>query len=167
MKTILETERLILRELTEADADNLLALNASPSVTRYIPGEPPLTTRDQALVILRERVFPQYGRGLGRWACILKMGGDFIGWSGVKHVPEHAEYDIGYRFIERYWRYGYATEAARGVLAYARQHLAGERVVGKAMPENRASIRVLEKIGLVFEGDTEEDGYPLRVYVMR
>jgi ribosomal-protein-alanine N-acetyltransferase len=167
MKMVLETERLILREMTEADADNLFELNQSPNVTRYIPGEPPLTTRDDAVVVLRERVFPQYERSLGRWACIVKASGDFIGWCGVKHEPEHEEYDLGYRFLERYWGLGYATEAARGALAYARAHLAGERVVGKAMPENRASIRVLEKIGLVFEGTTEEDGCLLRVYVMR
>ena len=167
MKTVLETERLILREMTELDADNIFELSQNPNVTRYIPGEPPLTMRDEALAVLRERVFPQYQRGLGRWACIVKSSGDFIGWCGVKHEPEHAEYDLGYRFLERYWGQGYATEAARGALAFARQHLAGERVVGKAMPENRASVRVLEKIGLVFEGEAEEDGCQLRVYVMR
>ena len=88
MKTVLETERLILREMTEADADNLLALNRSPNVTRYVPGEPPLRTRDDALVVLRERVFPQYERSLGRWACIVKTSGDFIGWCGVKHEAD-------------------------------------------------------------------------------
>ena len=167
MKTVLETERLILREMTEADAVNLFELNQSPKVTRYLPGEPPLTTHEQALAVIRERVQPQYPRGLGRWACIVKGSGEFIGWSGVKHFPEYGEYDIGYRFSERYWGMGYATESARAVLAYARKHLAGERVVGKAMPENVASVRVLEKIGLVYEGDTVEDGCLFRVYVMR
>jgi RimJ/RimL family protein N-acetyltransferase len=167
MKTILETKRLLLREMTEADADHLFALNENPNVTRYIPGEPPLKTRDDALEVLRVRVFPQYARGLGRWACIVKASGDFIGWSGVKHVAEDGEYDIGYRFVEHAWGHGYATEAARAVLAFAREHLAGERVVGKAMVENVASRRVLEKIGLVYEGIADDDGCEVAVYVMR
>lgn len=167
MKTVLETERLILREMTEADAGHLLELNRNPKVTRYITGEPPLTRHEQALTIIRERVLPQYARGLGRWACIVKATGDFIGWCGVKHDAEYGEYDLGYRFLESHWGHGYATEAARASLAYARQHLPGERVVGKAMPENGASIHVLEKIGLIYEGDTEEDGAVYRVYVMR
>jgi [ribosomal protein S5]-alanine N-acetyltransferase len=167
MKTVLETERLILREMTEDDAGNLFELNQNPNVMRYIPGEPPVTSRDDALAVLRERVFPQYARRLGRWACIVKATGEFIGWSGVKHIPEDGEYDVGYRFLEPHWGKGYATESARAVLAYARQHLAGERVVGKAMLENRASRHVLEKIGLVFEGNAEEEGVQFAVYVMR
>jgi [ribosomal protein S5]-alanine N-acetyltransferase len=167
MKTVLETERLILREMTEADADNLFALNENPKVTRYIPGEPPLQSREDALAVLRERVFPQYANRLGRWAVIVKATGEFIGWSGVKYIAEDDEYDIGYRYMEPYWGQGYATEAARAVLAYAREHLAGKRVVGKAMPENQASVHVLEKIGLVREGDVEEEGHVLAVFVMR
>lgn len=163
---MLETRRLLLREMTEADAENLFALNQNPNVTRYILGEPPLTTREQALAILRERVFPQYAHGLGRWACIEKSSGDFIGWCGVKHVPEEGEYDLGYRFFEQHWGKGYATEAASAVCEFARRQLHGKRVVGKAMLDNRASRRVLEKIGLVFEGDVEEEGCQLAVYVL-
>ena len=166
MATMLETRRLLLREMTEADAGHLFALNQNPNVTRYIVGEPPLTTREQALAVLRERVFPQYALGLGRWACIEKRSGDFIGWCGVKHLPEDGEYDLGYRFFEQHWGQGYATEAASAVCDFARQHLSGKRVVGKAMRDNRASRRVLEKIGLVFEGDVESEGCQLAVYVL-
>jgi [ribosomal protein S5]-alanine N-acetyltransferase len=167
MKAVLETERLILREMTEDDADNLVALARNPNVTRYIPGEPPVNTREEALVVLRERIFPQYRHSVGRWACIVKATGEFIGWCGVKHLPENAEYDIGYRFLEPQWGKGYATEAARATLLFSRQHLAAERVVGRAMPENLASVHVLEKIGLVYEGEVEEEGVPLKIYVMR
>jgi ribosomal-protein-alanine N-acetyltransferase len=163
---MLETRRLLLREMTEADADHLFALSQNPNVTRYIVGEPPLTTREQALAVLRERVFPQYAHGLGRWACIEKSSGDFIGWCGVKHVPEDGEYDVGYRFFEEHWGKGYATEAASAVCDFARRQLQGKRVVGKAMLENRASRRVLEKVGLVFEGEIEEEGCALAVYVL-
>lgn len=163
---MLETRRLLLREMTEADAGHLLELSQNPNVTRYIMGEPPLTTRAQALEVLRERVFPQYPQRIGRWACIAKSSGDFIGWCGVKHMPEDGEYDLGYRLLETYWGHGYATEAAGAVCDFARQHLRGKRVVGKVMHGNLASRRVLEKLGLVFEADIDEDGCPVAVYVL-
>ena len=164
VKTILETERLLLREMTEDDAEHLVELNRNPNVMRYIPGEPPTNTRADALAVIRERIFPQYALGLGRWACIVKASGDFVGWCGVKEVG--GEYDIGYRFMETHWGLGYATESARAVVGFARKHLAGRRVVGKAMTENRASRHVLEKIGLILEGTVSEDGLLLAVYIL-
>lgn len=166
MRSMLETSRLLLREMTEDDADNLLVLGQNPNVTRFIVGEPPLTTREQALAILRERVFPQHAQGLGRWACIEKSSGAFLGWCGVKHMPEDGEYDLGYRFLEEHWGKGYATEAASAVRDFARRELPGKRVVGKAMLDNAASRRVLEKIGMVFEGNIDEEGCPVAVYVL-
>jgi ribosomal-protein-alanine N-acetyltransferase len=166
MRSMLDTPRLLLREMTEDDAGNLFTLGQNPNVTRYIVGEPPLTTREQALSILRERVFPQYAAGLGRWACIEKRSGEFLGWCGVKHVPEDGEYDLGYRFLEQHWGKGYATEAASAVRDFARRELAGKRVVGKAMLDNAASRRVLEKIAMVFERTIDEEGALVAVYVL-
>jgi RimJ/RimL family protein N-acetyltransferase len=163
---ILETSRLLLREMTEADAEHLLALGRNPNVMRYIPGEPPVTSLDDALVVLRERVFPQYAHGIGRWACIEKTSGAFIGWCGVKYIAEDDEYDVGYRFFEEHWGNGYATESASAVCELARRHLVGKRVVGKALRDNAASRRVLEKIGLVYEGEVETEFGPTSVYVL-
>jgi RimJ/RimL family protein N-acetyltransferase len=166
MTTILETPRLVLREMTESDADSLLALGQSPNVMRYILGEPPVTSRDDALAVLRGRVFPQYAWGLGRWACIEKAGGAFIGWCGIKHMPDDGEYDVGYRFLEAWWGKGYATEAARAVCELAREKLRGQRVVGLAMLDNLASRRVLEKSGMVLEREGERDGVAMAVNVL-
>jgi RimJ/RimL family protein N-acetyltransferase len=163
---IIETQRLILREMTESDAEHLLALSQSPNVMRYILDEPPLTSREEALAALRERVFPQYAQGLGRWACVEKSSGDYIGWCGIKHMPDDGEYDLGYRFFEEHWGKGYATEAASATCDFARRHLPGKRVVGKAMRDNVASRRVLEKVGLVFEGESENEGCTIAVYVL-
>ena len=155
---ILETARLRLREMVEADVHDVYLLNSSPNVMRYLGAERPLSSLDEALMLLRERIFPQYqSYGVGRGAVILKDNGLFIGWCGLKYQPAANEYDLGYRFIQNYWGKGYATEAARGVLEYCRQHLMGKRIVGKALLENVGSIRVLEKIGMQFER-TEEDG---------
>jgi RimJ/RimL family protein N-acetyltransferase len=163
---IFETQRLFLREMTEADAGHLLALSRNPNVMRYIRGEAPLTTQEAALAVLRERIFPQYALGLGRWACIDKRSGEYLGWCGIKHMPAVREYDLGYRFFEHHWGKGYATEAASAAGDFARERLRGERVVGKALRDNVASRRVLEKIGMVFEGDVEEEGCAVAVYVL-
>jgi RimJ/RimL family protein N-acetyltransferase len=162
---ILETARLRLREMVEADVHDVYLLNSSPNVMRYLGAERPLSSLDEALMLLRERIFPQYqSYGVGRWAVILKDNGLFIGWCGLKYEPAANEYDLGYRFIQNYWGKGYATEAARGVLEYCRQHLMGKRIVGKALLENVGSIRVLEKIGMQFERTEEDSDGTVAVY---
>lgn len=163
MAIIFGTERLVLREMTEEDAPQLLALHRNPNVMRFIPGEPPLRTVEDAIALMRDNVFLQYARGVGRWACIEKASGAYVGWSGVKYIAEDDEYDVGYRFHEEYWGKGFATESARGVCDFARARLAGERVVGKAMHGNVASRRVLEKAGMEYE----KDEGAFRVYVLR
>jgi [ribosomal protein S5]-alanine N-acetyltransferase len=162
---ILETPRLRLREMVEADVHDVYLLNSSPNVMRYLGAERPVSSLDEALTLLRERIFPQYqSSSVGRWAVILKDNGLFIGWCGLKYDPAANEYDLGYRFIQNYWGKGYATEAARGVLEYCRQDLTGKRIVGKALIENVASIRVLEKIGMQFERNEEDSDGTVAVY---
>jgi RimJ/RimL family protein N-acetyltransferase len=163
---VLETPRLLLRQMTEADAGALVALNRNPNVMRYILSEPPTRTEEDALSALHERIFPQYALGLGRWACIEKSSGAFLGWCGLKYLAEEGEYDLGYRFAEEHWGKGYATEAASATRDYARKVLSGKRVVGKAACDNVASCRVLSKIGLTFEGHEEHDGLTIAVYVL-
>jgi [ribosomal protein S5]-alanine N-acetyltransferase len=156
MRTILETPRFILREMTEADADQLVRLNANPNVIRYV-GEGPVAGTEAALELLHTRVFPQYARhGVGRWAVIRKDDDRYVGWCGLKYLEDTREYDLGYRFYEEHWGRGYATETARAVLDWARAHLPNVRIVGKAHVDNSASIRVLEKLGLRFEAHADD-----------
>ncbi len=165
MTPTLQTERLFLREMTEADAENVYLLNRSPSVTRYL-GEPNLASADEALEILRTRILPQYrDYGVGRLALIRRDSGEFLGWCGLRYLADEDAYDLGYRLHENTWGQGYATEAARAVLQFAAQHLAGKKIIGKAMLENRASIRVLEKIGMRFDAYAHEHGGPIAIYV--
>ena len=165
---ILETARLQLREMVEADVHDVYQLNSSPDVMRYLGAERTLSSLEEALALLRVRIFPQYQNySIGRWAVILKSNRLFIGWCGLKYEPETNEYDLGYRFIQKYWGKGYATEAARGVLEYCRLHLPDKRIVGKALIENLASIRVLEKIGMQFEGFDEHGDGTVAVYSLR
>ena len=149
MKTI-ETDRLILREYTEEDAPAFFALNRDPKVMRYVPDEP-MVSIEQAREILRSHPITDYKeRGFGRFACILKTTGEHVGFSGLKYLKEIDDVDLGFRFIPSQWGKGLATEAALASIRYGFDELQLNRIVGLAEPENRASIRVLEKLGMRF-----------------
>jgi ribosomal-protein-alanine N-acetyltransferase len=166
VRIILETSRLSLRELTEEDAPDVHRLNSNPNVMRYLGAEAILLSPEEALSMLRSRIFPLYARyGMDRWAVMLRETNALIGLCGLRYLPRTNEYDLGYRFFENYWGKGYATECARAVLDYGRNQLPGARIVGKAFPENLASIRVLEKIGMQFEGNEPYQGGTVAVYV--
>ncbi|MFI1771442.1 GNAT family N-acetyltransferase [Thalassobellus citreus] len=96
--------------------------------------------------------------GLGRWAVINKENNEFLGWCGLKFSEELNEYDIGFRFFKKHWNKGYATESAKSCVEYGLNKLKLHEIVGRAMTENKASIRVLEKIGLEYNRDFDFEG---------
>ncbi|SHG19000.1 Protein N-acetyltransferase, RimJ/RimL family [Microbulbifer donghaiensis] len=149
--TILETQRLWLREFTLDDIEDYYLLNANPEVVRFV-GRKPLTSRDQALQLLQAGPLRDYReRGMGRLACIAKDSGRLIGFAGVKYVAEIDEVDIGYRFLPEYWGRGLASESATAVMAYGRTVLGLQRIVGIVDPANEGSASVLRKLGLQYE----------------
>ena len=157
-KIYVETKNLILRELMPSDAEGMFELDSDPLVHRYLGNTPVKNIKATRRII--ENIRQQYvERGIGRWAAIEKSSGDFIGWSGLKLNTEQEFnnkidfYDIGYRFIPRYWGKGYATESAVASLDYAFNTLNLKTVVGMAEIENLASNRILQKIGLNYIED--------------
>ncbi|MNU76505.1 anhydro-N-acetylmuramic acid kinase [compost metagenome] len=158
-KIVLETERLYLREMTPEDAESAYLLNLDPEVIRYT-GDDPFESMEEAKAFLEK--YDHYQKyGFGRWGVILKETNEYLGWCGLKYTPELDEFDIGYRFMRKFWGFGYATEAAEACLHYGFDQLTLPAIVGRAMPENGASVRVLEKIGLTylenrFTDETEE-----------
>lgn len=151
MKTILQTPRLILREFHLKDAENFYALNLNPNVVKYT-GDPPFQSISEAEEFLKN-YNPYAAYGYGRWAVIEKETGKFIGWCGLKF--DGKETDIGFRFFEEHWGKGFATESAKACLAFGFTKLKLEEIIGRAMHENLASIKVLEKIGMKFESEME------------
>lgn len=151
---ILETPRLMLREIADEDARELLRLHSHPLVTRYLC-EPPWDSLERAhearLADARQRA-----RGGGRWACIDKRDGLFVGVVSLTCADEpsaeaSAEVrtaELAYRFFPEQWGRGLATETGRAVLAHAFAELDLAVVVARVLADNAASIRVLEKLGM-------------------
>lgn len=150
MKTIIETDRLILREITHDDIDVLFKLHADAAVQKYT-GESVITTKTEIEKAIRQRIVHYKAHGFGRWATILKKENQFVGWAGLAYLPEFDEIDLGYRFLPEYWGLGIATEASRAILTYGFETLKLTRIVAIAVPENKASLRVMEKVGMEFE----------------
>lgn len=162
MKFYIETDRLILRELLESDVEGMYELDSNPEVHRYL-GNNPIKEKNQILPII-QYVSQQYiENGIGRWAVIEKTSNAFIGWSGLKLVKEtrnqHTHYyDLGYRFIQKYWGKGYATESALASLNYGFGELNLETIFAAAQAENIASNKILQRCGLVLINQYLEDG---------
>lgn len=148
--TVLETERLLLRKINLDDAAFMLDLLNQPSFIQFI-GDRNVRTLDDAREIIQKRYLAAYERlGFGIYLTALKDGAP-IGICGLVKRDALEDVDIGYAFLPQYWSQGYAIEAASAVMDYARTRLGLARVVGIVAPDNAASIRVLEKLGLRFE----------------
>ena len=165
MHTIFETPRLILRRFSAEDAPLIFHLNSDPEVVKYVH-ERLLQTEEDAKDVIVNIILPQYERNLGRWAMHTKSDNEFIGWCGLKYLPERNEIDLGYRIKKKSWGNGYATEAAIHTLAYGFNTLQLPLIVGKAHVENLASLKILEKIGMKFIREEVEDECPIKVYTI-
>jgi ribosomal-protein-alanine N-acetyltransferase len=148
MKVILETDRLLVREYVEEDAEAFFKLNTDPEVLRFVPDKALLNV-EQARQILIDHPIADYRKyGFGRGACILKHSGEQIGFAGLKYLEELGEVDLAYRLLPTHWGQGLATEAALASVGYGFADLGLKQIIGLVMPENVASVRVLEKAGL-------------------
>jgi len=163
MNVIIETNRLLLRTFTEDDAPLLYELNLDPEVTRFTLD--PMTDVQHANKVLVEVILPQYALyNHGRWAVHLKPDLEFIGWCGLKYIPERQEIDLGYRFRQKFWGKGFATESAYACMQYGFQKLNMRRIVGRALVGNAGSIKVLEKIGMQYVAEEVIDGLLHKTY---
>ena len=163
MSAIFETDRLILREWTIDDAEAAFAIYGDPEVTRYLgaTGEP-----DPSLAYRQERMPAMVARytdhpGYGIWAMVRRDDGEIIGGTGLMTLEEGPNVEIAYTLRHDAWGMGYATEVARGTIAYGFDALALEKLVGVAYPENVASHKVLLKAGMRHLGPRLAYGHQL------
>lgn len=152
---ILETNRLILREFENEDAEFLFQLNANSNVLKYT-GDEPFASINEAKIFIKN--YDHYQKfGMGRWTVIEKDTNSPIGWCGLKnHNNEFI--DLGFRFLEDYWNKGFATESAKACIDFGFNQLNLDEIVGRTMPQNFGSKRVLEKIGMQFSHKENVDG---------
>lgn len=157
MKKILETERLILREMVLEDANDLYEMDADAEVQKYTGDIVPTSVND---IVKRISNYPDYKKyGYGRWTTVLKESNEIIGWCGLKYLDDIQDTDLGYRWKPKHWNKGYATEASMACLKYGFEQLNLNQVVAQVLPENDASVRVLEKVGMTYwkQLNTEEN----------
>ncbi len=159
MHVVLETERLLLRHYTEADAVHLMEMEREPDWLRYVHRQP-LADVDAYRNKIRTVFLPHYEKpdGLGPWAVVEKASGLYMGGCHLRlgqdvdiateigYSPDDVE--LGYGLRKPFWSKGYATEVARGLVRKAFTEHGAACVVAMVRVDNLASVRVLEKAGL-------------------
>jgi ribosomal-protein-alanine N-acetyltransferase len=151
----LRTERVVLRGFEEDDlAIWNRVLFADPEVRRFLPIEEPLTDEELTGFLQRARAH-WLARGYGIWAACDATSGALMGHCGLRHLPDVDETELLYALARPYWGGGLATEAAAAALAFGFDRTPLVRVVAYAVPENRGSTRVMEKVGMGFEAETD------------
>ncbi len=168
---ILETERLVLRGWRDEDLAPFADLNADPRVMRHFPSVVSRAHSDRFASRIADH-FAQHGFGL--WAVEIKGVASFAGFIGLAIPQFEAHFtpcvEIGWRLAAEHWGSGYAPEGARAALAFGFKTL--DEIVSFTVPENVASRRVMEKIGMTHDPSEDFDhpslpgGHPLRRHVL-
>ena len=173
MDLILETDRLIMREMRHEDAEALFEMDSNPNVHKYLWNKPFTTIEEIHKYI--EMVRSQYERNnIGRFSTILKETNELIGWTGIKYIDDHIEngntnfYDYGYRLNEKFWNKGYASEASKAWLEHGFNEMNIDVMNAYTHAENGASNHVLSKCGMIFMEDyIDEHGAPWKWWQMK
>lgn len=155
----LQTPRLLLRKITLEDRDAIFAWARDPEVTRYGSWEAHQTPHDTEMFI--EACVRQYDRkGLGPWLIELRETNEVVGTCGFGYVDRlDRRGGIGYFLAQAHWRQGLAPEAAAAILRFGFGALALNRIEARCMLANTASERVMQKIGMRYEGTLRQDMY--------
>ncbi len=156
----IETKRLILRKLEEADAPSIFLMDSDPEVMKYIgvPVSTDISESKQAIKMIQK----QYEEnGVGRLAVIEKESGLMIGWSGLKLLTKETNgyqnvLELGYRFLPESWGKGYAVEAGIASLEYGFNELNADAIYAYAHSGHDVSNHILRKLGFEKTSEFEE-----------
>ena len=163
MPVVVETERLLLREMLLNDLEPLGAIMANPVVMRYYR-EPFTPERTRGWIVAQQTSYREHGFGL--WAVVHRESATFLGQAGLRSqdVDGVSEVELGYMLDEPAWRQGFGKEAATAVLDHAFRALGIPRVVAIVHPKNTASRRTAESAGMLHEKDAEVFGSTHAIY---
>ena len=160
------TERLTLRPFRLDDVDAYARLRAQPALVRFLPGGVAQAAEARASA---ERIVPAFAaqwdaRGYGPWAVVETSSQRFVGHLGLRYLPELNETEVLYMLDEAVWGRGYATEGCVVACELAFRTIGLARVIAMAMPENVASVRVMQKLGMRYQADVDWAGLRLVRY---
>lgn len=162
----ISTNRTRLRPFLLEDVDDAFRVFGDPVVMRYMTTGPD-PDRDATRRRIERYLRLQEDRGFSKWAVLDRESGRYLGDSGLTVVEETGEIELGYRLEPASWGKGLATEVARAWLGRAFGVLKLDRLIAFAHPENAPSIRVMEKIGLIFDRRAQLGGMAVVVYAAR
>ncbi len=154
----LESERLVLRSFTEADAAPMAGIDADPEVMRFYPS---VRTRDETDAMIASIMATEAREGFSFMAADYRPTGEFVGLIGMSVIGEplrstlkgRPRVEIGWRFAKSFWGTGLAPEGARVLLDHAWSVLGLEEVVAFTFEGNQPSRRVMEKLGMTRDPD--------------
>ena len=160
--TILETDRLILRDLQESDLPALIAMNQDSDVMQYFP-KPYSQAESLRLYQGIQDEVKAYGYSL--WAVEEKTSQEFIGLVGLHHsdlriFAGKEAVEIGWRLRKEFWNHGYATEAAQACLDFAFQQASLSEVYSFTSLLNLPSQKVMQKLGMEFVKEFDNEKVP-------
>ncbi|WP_282610415.1 GNAT family N-acetyltransferase [Pelagibius sp. Alg239-R121] len=164
---IIETERLILEPFSPSHAETLNAMNADPEIMRYIGGRSVETLEETKAAIAR--VDARWKNlGYSWWAILHRKEKEIIGAACVQNLAnnEGAPLEIGWRLKSEFQGQGFATEAGQAAIDFAFEHLGVDYLVAVAHPDNKASHRVMERLGMTYVGIEEHYDAPCVVYAL-
>lgn len=164
LDSVLETDRLNLRQANADDHEFIFRLLNEPSWLRFI-GDRNIKTQEDARRYISEVLVPTYTRfGFGLYIVELKRTGRPIGLCGLIKRDDLEDVDIGFAFLRQYWHQGYAMESARAVIWHASQTFALTRIVAITSPENASSIKLLDRLGFIYERMVNFEKARLKLY---
>lgn len=161
----LSTPRLLLRPPTMEEVDEYARVWGDPNVTRHLPGGRP-RSREQAERGLQSYIQHWEEHGFGAWSLYVTSDETWVGYCGLRHLPEMGEVELLYALDPWWWNRGLITEAARAAARHGFETVGLERIIALAVPQNVASIRVMEHLSMRFEKVVHAFGLEAVLYAL-
>jgi ribosomal-protein-alanine N-acetyltransferase len=162
---MIETPRLRLRRLRPSDEPDLVALDSDPEVMRYVGSPAGVKSREETLERVRQRIGADHGP-IGFWRVESRAGGTFYGLAALIPMPSGDDVELAYRLLRSAWGRGIASEAGAALRDHAFGTVGLPRLVAVTYPDNRASQRVLDKLGFARQGDLDYKGVRVAYFMV-
>ena len=160
------TNRLTAKTVNKTDITDMFRLHSNDKVMKYIRRTEQSIKETEKVYLKMCNIRRQF-EGLGMWSVFLSGSKDYIGWVILKPLGHTREIEIGYRLFPEYWGNGYATEISFELCRYGFNILKLEKIIGIPHPENTASQKVLQKLGMIYQKRTRYYGTEVDLFTIR